>query len=237
MRILNAKHVIMEIKQNIKIAVDAIVFGYDKEGLKVLLISPKYGKFKDFWALPGGFVKDNETLIKAVKRELKEETGVKTNYLEQLYTFGDLDRDPRMRVVSVAYFGLVNPKHSVLKADTDAKDAKWFGIDNLPKLAYDHNDILTVALSRLQSKLQYQPIGFDLLNKSFPFSDLETLYQTILQKNIDRRNFRKKILSFGFLEETGEKLSIGSGRPAKLFRFNKKKYKELEEAGIQFEIN
>ncbi len=223
--------------QNIKIAVDAIVFGYEKSELYVLLIKQKYGVFKDSWCLPGGFVKDEESLTIAVQRELREEAGVSVNYLEQLYTFGDdVQRDPRARVISVAYFGLVNPETLSLQADTDAQDAQWFPFHSLPVLAYDHAAIVQKAIERLQAKLHYQPIGFDLLKPEFPFSDLEHLYQTILGKKLDRRNFRKKILSFDILEETDEFRSIGSGRPARLYRFNPTKYKALQKEGFLFEI-
>jgi 8-oxo-dGTP diphosphatase len=228
----------MELKQNIKIAVDAIVFGYANSNLNVLLIKQKFGELKNQWALVGGFVKDNETLNDAVNRELREEAGIKVNYLEQLYTFGDnIERDPRFRVVSVAYFALVNSTKLVLKADSDAEDAKWFSINELPNLAFDHKEILKTAQNRLQSKLTYQPIGFDLLPKEFLFSELETLYCTILEKEIDRRNFRKKILSFGIVEETENFGNKIKGRPAKLFRFNKLKYNKLSKEGFLFEIN
>jgi len=227
----------MKLKQNIKIAVDAIVFGYQRNELFVLLIKQKYGDLQGQWALPGGFVKDEERLKDAVIRELKEETGVKVTTLEQLYTFGDdIERDPRFRVISVAYFGTVNPKQLAIKAGTDAKEAQWFNINDMPKLAFDHKLIIRTALDRLKSKLNYQPIGFELLDTKFPFSDLENLYTTILQKPLDRRNFRKKILSFGFLKETEEYRKIGSGRPAKLFQFKKVKYNELLKKGISFEI-
>jgi 8-oxo-dGTP diphosphatase len=228
----------MELKQNIKIAVDAIVFGYADNKLNVLLIKQKFGVLKNQWALVGGFVKDNETLNDAVNRELQEETGIKVNYLEQLFTFGDkIDRDPRFRVVSVAYFALVNSTKLVLQADSDAEDAKWFSINDLPNLAFDHKEILQTAQNRLQSKLTYQPIGFDLLPKEFLFSELENLYCTILEKEIDRRNFRKKILSFGIVEETEKFGNKIKGRPAKLYRFNKLKYKILVKDGFLFEIN
>lgn len=228
----------MNIKQNIKIAVDAIVFGYEDNRLNLLLIKQKFGELKNQWALVGGFVKDNETLNEAVNRELKEEAGININYLEQLYTFGDnLDRDPRCRVISVAYFALVNSTKLILTADTDAEDAKWFPIKDLPVLAFDHKDIFKIGLQRLQNKLTYQPIGFDLLPKEFLFSDLENLYSTILEKEIDRRNFRKKILSFGIIEETGNVSSQKGGRPAKLFRFNKLKYNKLHKEGFLFDIN
>lgn len=227
----------MKINQNIKVAVDAIVFGYQNNKLFVLLINQKYGSQKGKWALPGGFVHDGEKLSKAVYRELKEETGVKVNSLEQLFTFGDdVKRDPRFRVISVAYFGTVNPKQLSLSAGTDAQEADWYPIESLPKLAFDHKRIIGVAFERLKAKLNYQPIGFDLLDSKFPFSDLENLYTTILERAIDRRNFRKKIMSFGFLIETEEYHKKGSGRPGKLFQFKKAKYNELLEKGISFEI-
>jgi 8-oxo-dGTP diphosphatase len=228
----------MKLSQNIKIAVDAIVFGYAENKLNVLLIKQKFGILKDQWALVGGFVQDEESLNDAVNRELKEEAGIEVNYLEQLYTFGDdIERDPRFRVVSVAYFALVNSTKLVLKADTDAADAKWFSINELPPLAFDHEEIIKVAQKRLQSKLTYRPIGFDLLPKEFLFSELENLYCTILSKEIDRRNFRKKILSFGIIEETEKYGTKIKGRPAKLYKFNKQKYNKLVENEFLFEIN
>lgn len=227
----------MPIKQNIKVAVDAIVFGYADSQLHVLLIQQKYGALKGQWALVGGFVHDDETLHDAVNRELKEEAGIKVNYLEQLYTFGDdIHRDPRFRVVSVAYFALVDSTALVLSADSDAADAQWFPIDRIPRLAYDHRQMIKMALSRLQNKLTYQPIGFDLLPREFLFSDLENLYSSILDKEIDRRNFRKKILSYGILDETDKYAKQNKGRPAKLYKFNKKKYNELAKDGMHFEI-
>ena len=227
----------MNINQNIKVAVDAIVFGYSENQLNVLLIKQKYGVLKNKWALVGGFVKDNETLFEAVNRELQEETGITVNYLEQLFTFGDdIQRDPRGRVISVAYFALVNSTKFNVKADSDAEEAQWFSITSLPDLAFDHKQILESALKRLQNKLTYQPIGFDLLPKEFLFSDLENLYCTLLNKEIDRRNFRKKILSFGIIEETDKFGSKKNGRPAKLFKFNKLKYNKLTTEGFVFDI-
>ncbi|WP_298146381.1 NUDIX domain-containing protein [Flavobacterium sp.] len=228
----------MELNQNIKIAVDAIVFGYSENKLNVLLIKQKFGVFKDHWALVGGFVKDGETLDEAVNRELREEAGITVNYLEQLYTFGDnVHRDPRFRVVSVAYFALVNSTALQPIADSDADEARWFSINDIPPLAFDHDQILKLAYQRIQAKLTYHPIGFDLLPKEFLFSDLENLYCSILNKEIDRRNFRKKILSFGIIEDTGEYAPKSKGRPAKLYRFNQTKYEQLVQEGIFFEIN
>lgn len=227
----------MKLSQNIKVAVDIVLFGYESNQLYVLLIKQKYGLFKGRWSIPGGFVKDGEGLMSAALRELKEETGVVAKELEQLYTFGDdTQRDPRFRVVSVAYFGTVIPSKMNLQATTDAADAKWFRIEDIKDLTYDHESIIKIANERLKGKLRYQPIGFNLLSKKFPFSDLENLYMTILKKKIDRRNFRKKILSFDFLEETDELIKKGSGRPAVLYKFNKTKYKQSLKQGINFEI-
>lgn len=226
------------INQNIKIAVDAIVFGYEKNVLYVLAVQQKYGVFKDRWVLPGGFIKDDESLSDAVKRELQEEAGISVNYLEQLNTFGDeINRDSRGRIISVAYFALVNPQNFMLKADTDAIDAKWFPIDQVPELGFDHNEMVGLAHKRLKGKLTYQPIGFDLLDQEFLFSDLENLYCSILEQDIDRRNFRKKILSFGIIQETDKVVKTStSGRPGKLFSFDKAKYDQLLKENFQFEI-
>ena len=222
--------------QSIKLSVDAVVFGYEEGNISVLLIKRKYEPFKGEWAIPGGFVRNEEYLEEAVERELHEETGIKINYLEQLYTFGKPSRDPRGRVVSVAYFGLVRPNAYKIVASTDAEQVQWFNINELPKLSFDHKEILKAAIERLQGKITYEPIGFELLDKKFPFSDLEKLYTTLLGRAIDRRNFRKKIVGLNVLDELDEKVSKGSGRPANLFQFNPKRYFQLKEEGIIFEI-
>jgi len=224
------------IRQNIKVSVDAVVFGYRDNALNVLLIKRGIEPFKNSWALPGGLVLENESLEEAVERELKEETNVTIDYLEQLYSFGKPKRDPRNRVISIAYVALVKPEHHTIKADTDADDVAWFELKKLPELAFDHHLILEKAKKRLRSKLTYEPIGFDLLETKFLFSDLEKLYMTILEKQIDRRNFRKKILSFKILDELDEKVSEGRGRPANLFQFNKKQYFKFIEEGFLFDI-
>lgn len=224
---------------SIKLAVDAIVFGYSKtDGVSVLLIQRKYPPFKDLWALPGGFLLETESLEEAVKRELQEETGIRVSYLEQLYTFGKPDRDPRQRVISVAYFALVKSGlYQELKASTDAEDVKWFTIKKLPPLAFDHKEIVQTAIERIRAKIRYQPIGFELLDKKFPFSDLERLYATLLDRDIDRRNFAKKMLALHILDETDELAKTdGKGRPSKMYEFNKKRYQELIQKGINFEI-
>ena len=228
----------MPANQDIKVAVDAVVFGYlPATGLQLLLIRRNVQPYKNQWALPGGLVKNEESLEEAVERELQEETGVSINYLEQLYSFGKPGRDPRNRVISITYYGLVKPDVMILQADTDAAEAKWFHLDDLPELAFDHSDILSKALVRLRAKITYEPIGFELLDEKFPFSELEKLYQTVIGRSIDRRNFKKKIMKYGFLEETTERQVLhGAGRPGFLYRFNEEKYFELKQKGINIEI-
>ena len=229
----------MDKVSKIKVAVDAIVFGYSRiDAVSVLLIRRKYPPFQNEWALPGGFVLENESLEEAVNRELLEETGIKVNYLEQLYSFGEPARDPRQRVISIAYFALVKSSmFARLKASTDAEEAAWFSIHGLPALAFDHKEILKKAIERVRSKIRYQPIGFELLDKKFPFVDLEKLYSTLLDKEIDRRNFTKKILSLGLLKDTGElAAATGAGRPSKIYQFNRRRYDQLLKEGMHFEI-
>ena len=228
----------MPTTQDIKVAVDAVVFGYtSKEGLSVLLIKRNIDPFKNNWALPGGLVGNNESLEDAVQRELKEETGISINYLEQLYSFGKPGRDPRNRVISITYYGLVKPEAFEVQAATDAAEAAWFNIKKIPPLAFDHDSIISAAHERLKSKILYQPVGFELLEEKFPFSELEKLYMAVLDRDIDRRNFKKKVIKFGFLEETAEKQVLeGAGRPGNLFSFNKEKYFQLQKEGINFEI-
>jgi 8-oxo-dGTP diphosphatase len=221
----------------IQLATDAVVFGYQHEQLFVALVRRKYPPFQGAWALPGGFVLENESLEQAVRRELEEETGIKINYLEQLFTFGEPARDPRRRVVSVAYFVLVRPADFEIVAATDAAEVAWFDIKDLPALAFDHQQILDMALRRLRGKLTYEPIGLNLLDPQFPFGDLERLYMTILDQPIDRRNFRKKFMGFGILNELPEKaMPAEKGRPGKLFSFDVEKYNALKDRGFLFDI-
>mgnify|MGYP006134588975 CR=1 FL=1 len=210
---------------NISLTVDAIVFGYEpKEGLSVLLVKRKYPPFKGRWAIPGGFVKEKESLEQAVERELEEETGVKVNYLEQLYSFGNPKRDPRSRIVTIAYYGLVRNSNFELFAATDAEDAQWFHLNELPKLAFDHQRILDYALERLRNKISYEPVGFKLLDEKFTMEEIHHLYETIYNRKLDRRNFRKKFLKLDILEELEEKSGGGRGRPGSYYRFDEKKY-------------
>ncbi|MEL6674112.1 MAG: NUDIX domain-containing protein [Bacteroidota bacterium] len=223
---------------HILLAVDAVVLGYNPgRECSVLLIRRKYPPFQGQWALPGGFVEEGESIEVAVERELAEETGVHIHYLEQLFTFGNPDRDPRRRVVSIAYFALVKPSAFQVQAASDASEAAWFSIKHLPPLAFDHADILDKGLERVRNKITYEPIGFELLEEKFTFVELQHLYETLLDRKIDRRNFQKKLLSLGILEELEEhRKHQGSGRPAKLYRFNPEQYAREKEKVIMYEI-
>lgn len=218
------------------LTVDCVVFGFDEGALKVLLIERALEPFKGKWALPGGFVHVDETLDDAARRELDEETGLREVFLEQLYTFGTLSRDPRERVVTVAYYALVKLSDHKAKAATDAADAQWFPISKLPRLAFDHGEILVTTLARLQGKVRYQPIGFELLPPKFTLSELQHLYEAILETELDKRNFRKKVLDLGLLVPLRETRMAGRHRPAQLFRFDADKYRRLNKRGFNFEV-
>ena len=204
------------------LTVDCVVFGLDEEDLKVLLIRRGLEPFQGRWAIPGGFVRMDESLEDAARRELQEEAGIRPNLLEQLYTFGAPDRDPRGRVVTVAYFALVKLTDYRVQAATDAREAAWFSVWDTPKLAFDHADVLATALQRLKGKVRYQPIGFELLPPKFTLTQLQRLYE--------------KILSMDLLEELDEVEQDVSHRAARLYRFDHKKYKQLEKAGFNFEL-
>ena len=218
------------------LTVDCVVFGFDEGELKVLLIQRALEPFKGKWALPGGFVRVDETLDEAARRELGEEAGLKNVFLEQLYTFGTVNRDPRERVVSVAHYALVKLSDHRAKAATDAANAEWFPISKVPKLAFDHADILATALARLKAKVRYQPIGFELLPPKFTLSELQHLYEAVLGAELDKRNFRKKVLGFGLLVPLKETQMAGRHRPAQLFQFRRGQIRETQETRVQFRI-
>ena len=218
------------------LAVDCVVFGLDAAGLQVLLIQRALDPYRGHWALPGGFVREEESVDEAARRELREETGLRDVFLEQLYTFGAPKRDPRGRVVSVAHYALVRLGDHRAKAATDAKSASWHPVRGAPKLAFDHDEILAMALVRLQTKVRYVPLGFELLPPKFTLSQLQKLYETILERPFDKRNFRKKILDMDLLIETDESEQGVPYRPARLYRFDKKQYQELSKTGFNFEI-
>lgn len=220
------------------LTVDCVVFGYEASAssLKVLLIRRKLPPFKGDWSLPGGFVQIEESVEAAAMRELKEETGVADVFLEQLYTFGAVARDPRDRVVSVAYYALVSLQRHPLQAATDASDAQWFELLDLPELGFDHAEILNCAIERLRSKIRYEPIGFELLPDTFTLSQLQKLYEQILEREIDKRNFRRKLLKIDLLIDTGNKETGVAHRAAQLYRFDMQNYQLLKQSGASFEL-
>lgn len=218
------------------LTVDIVVFALDVEELQVMLIQRDLHPFKGQWALPGGFVRVDETLQDAARRELAEETGLTDIFLEQLFTFGELHRDPRERVVTVAYYALVNLDGHSVRASTDARNAAWFMLNDLPDLAFDHLSILKTAHERLRGKVRYQPIGFELLPEKFTLRQLQHVYEVILGRELDKRNFRKKVLAMEIIKETKEIEKDVAHRAAKLYRFDKKKYDRLTRQGFNFEI-
>ncbi len=201
------------------LTVDIVIFTLRDNTLQVLLIHRASQPFKGCWALPGGFVQMDESLEDAASRELEEETGVYHSYLEQLYTYGAPDRDPRGRVVSVGYFALI-PAGSPVRSEggSDADQAKWFPVSGLPALAFDHTEILAYALRRLRYKLEYSAVGFELLPEQFTLTEIQHTYEIILGETLDKRNFRRRMLEFGIIESTQHKRG-GGGRPARLYRY------------------
>lgn len=216
--------------------VDIVVFALDEEDLQVMLVERDLAPYAGEWALPGGFVRVDESLDEAARRELEEETGLQGIFLEQLYTFGNLQRDPRERVVTVAYYALVNLQGHDVRASTDARNAAWFAVNDLPKLAFDHETILKTAHERLKGKVRYQPIGFELLPERFTLRQLQHLYEVVLDRELDKRNFRKKVLGMEIVKETNEIEKDVAHRAARLYRFDKRMYDRLTKQGFNFEI-
>ncbi|MCU7932211.1 MAG: NUDIX hydrolase [Candidatus Thiodiazotropha sp. (ex Codakia rugifera)] len=200
------------------VTTDVALFTIQKTALSVLLIQRGNAPYRGMWALPGGFLDIDEDLETCAKRELQEETGIEGIYLEQLYTFGDPKRDPRERVISVTYFALSQSDHLTPKASSDATQTAWFPISHLPELAFDHATIIQLAWKRLLSKLGYSTIAFKMLPKRFTLSQLQSVYEILLNENLDKRNFRKGILARNIIKETGEYSRIGSHRPAKIYQ-------------------
>jgi 8-oxo-dGTP diphosphatase len=207
--------------QNPALATDLVVFGYTAGELSLLLLHRTEAPYKGSWCLPGAFVQLEETLEETGQRVLETKLGMSTIFLEQLYTFDKPRRDPRGRVVSVAYYALVNGEAFSQSAGTLSADARWTPVSKLPKLGFDHNVIFQTALARLRSKILYLPVGFELLDQRFTMSELHALYECILDSPIDRRNFNRKMLQTGFVALAGEKRTGGKNRPADLYQFNK----------------
>ena len=221
---------------NSAFSVDNVIFGFDKGKLKILLIKRNEDPFKDMWALPGELVFPDEDLDDAPLRVLEEATGLKDVFLEQVQTFGKVNRHPLGRVVTVAYYSLVNIKKVKPKAAAFAEEVAWLDVHSIKELAFDHFEIMQACLKHLKLNLRIRPIGFELLNEKFTLSELQSLYETVLGKELDKRNFRKKILAMSVLEDIKEYQSGVAHRPAKLYKFNKEKYLQSLEEGFSFDI-
>lgn len=217
----------------VRLTVDLVIFTVHDGALQVLLIERGVPPFEGRWALPGGFILTGESLEAAAIRELQEETSVRDVYLEQLYTFGDPDRDPRGRVVTVAYYALIASDRA-LRAGTDASAARWWTVNDHPRLAFDHDDILHYAVERLRNKLEYTTVGFQLLPKKFTLTQLQQVYEAILGRPLDKRNFRRKLELLEVLTPLKEWSREGATRPAQLYSFSAKRFERLKDKGIIF---
>jgi 8-oxo-dGTP diphosphatase len=221
-------------KPGIQVTVDLVIFALRDGELEVLLVRRGVPPFEGQWALPGGFVLEDESLDAAARRELQEETGVHDVYLEQLYTFGDPGRDPRGRVITVAYYALLTTGAEPPVAGTDAGEAQWAPARAHPPLAFDHQRILNYALERLTNKLEYTTVGFKLLPKKFTMTQLQRVYETVLGRSLDKRNFRRKMALLEILEPLDEWVTDGPSRPAQLYRFSARRFERLRDKGIVF---
>ena len=217
-------------------SVDSVVFGFDEGDLKVLLIYRGADPYKGTWALPGDLVRMDEDLDESARRILKDLTGLSNVYMEQVHTFGRVDRHPMGRVITVSYYSLVKISDYKINPSSWAKDAKWHSLSKIPKLPFDHNEILEFAKTKLKEKVRQQPIGFELLPEEFSLTEIQHLYEAVLETEMDKRNFRKKLMATDLLVDSGISQNAVAHRPAKLFRFDKKKYKSLAKKGFSFEI-
>ncbi|MBI2884742.1 MAG: NUDIX hydrolase [Candidatus Omnitrophica bacterium] len=220
------------------VAVDVVLFTIHEGALKALLVKRQQPPFLGAWCLPGGFVRPEESVDAAALRELQEETHITRIYLEQLYTFGNLDRDPRGRVISVSYYAVVDwaQLRDAIRPpstqDGQAAPGRWCAVTRLPELAFDHRQIVSLALERLRNKVNYTSVGFQLLPKKFTLSELQQAYEVILGTALDKRNFRKKMLQLGILRSTHEHRLEGRRRPARLYSFTQARVIKLQEKGI-----
>ena len=224
----------MEERADIQLTVDVVIFAVREGSLRVLLVRRGVEPFAGAWALPGGFVLEQETLEGAAHRELEEETGAESVYLEQLFTFGAPGRDPRGRVVTVAYYALVPADELTIRAGSDAADAQWFSVERLPDLAFDHDEILGYALERLRGKLQYTTVGFELLPEKFTLSQVQGVFEAVLRSAIDKRNFRRKLKMLDALTPLDEMERGSPNRPARLYAFDPEGLARLREVGLPF---
>jgi 8-oxo-dGTP diphosphatase len=211
-----------------------VIFGFDGVSIKVLLVKRGIEPYKGMWAFPGGFMKMDETAEECARRELEEETGLKSASVEQFHTFTSVNRDPRERVISVAHYALV--RLSEVKGGDDAASAKWFSHDEIPSLAFDHDHILRLALKVLKERICFEPIGFELLPEVFTMTELQNLYEAILGVKFDRRNFYNKMLKLGILVEAEPRPKSAPSRIPTKYRFNASKYAELKQKGFRLEF-
>jgi len=219
--------------ESLRVTVDIVIFTLREGSLQVLLVKRGVPPFEGQYAIPGGFIRGDESLEEAALRELHEETGVRDVFLEQLYTFGDPKRDPRGRVITVAYYALIASDKLSLVAGADAAEAQWFPASGVPTLAFDHKSILDYALERLGNKLEYTTVGFQLLPKEFTLGELQAVYEAILARPLDKRNFRRKLALLGILKPLRKWQRTGR-KPAQLFRFAAARFEKLKDKGILF---
>jgi len=227
-------HISKNILKNISI--DCVVFGFQKDKFEVILIKRKRNPEKNKWALPGGFVLKNETIEQAAQRILKETSNVKNIYLEEVHSFSEVNRFPLRRVITIAYFALINPEKHLIRPGIDTSDVRWVNIEEVKKLPFDHNKIFTSSLNQLRKRIRLEPIGFELLPQKFSLTELQNLYEIILNEKLDKRNFRKKILSQGLLIELNEYQKEVAHRAAKLYKFNSNAYAKLKKRGFTFQL-
>ena len=216
------------------VTTDCVIFGFDGTKLSVLLVKRGVEPYEGKWALPGGFLKMEEDAETGAKRELQEETGLEDAYMRQFHTFSAPERDPRERVITIAYYALVRMQE--VKGGDDAAEARWFTLDKVPQLAFDHDRILRKAEQALRQQIHFEPVGFELLPEEFTIKELQNLYEAILDVRFDRRNFYNKMKRLGMLEQLGETVNPSQKKEAFLFRFNKAKYDELKQKGFRLEF-
>lgn len=216
------------------ISIDNVIFGLDNGQLKILLVRQLDPRHNGLWALPGGWIREDENLRDAADRLLLELTGVQELYLEQLKTFGKVNRFPNERVITVAYYALVSAEHYPLVTSHTGADAKWFTIDSIPQLVYDHNEIASYGLTHIRKEMRHRPVGFELLPEKFTLLELQSVYEAILDTRLDKGNFRRKILKSGLLDECDERQSGVRHRAAKYYCFDSSRYAQLVNTGFSF---
>ncbi|MGK9367500.1 NUDIX hydrolase [Melioribacter sp. Ez-97] len=227
-------HILKDVIKNISI--DCVIFGFENSELEVLLVKRAIKPAKERWALPGGFIKKDELIETAAQRILKETTGLDNIYLEEFKIFDKVDRYPLRRVFTLGHYALVKPEQYVLSTGADTSEAKWFKLDELPELPFDHLEIIREAMEKLRARIRYRPIGFELLPEKFTLPQLQTLYEVILGKKLDKRNFRKKLMKMNLVKKLKEKDKNSTRRPAYLYRFDKRTYEKLKKNGFNFEL-